>query len=116
MLPREQRVAAKVLHHLGWGSRRIEAWLGISDTSVLRAAKEPTPEDLKQFEAEFTLAIQDAKWQGIALVHQQLLKLIPRTGRIDQLVKVGEFFEGKGMRRSEEAGGSRERPSTTTRA
>jgi len=94
--PPEKRVAAKILYRMGWGSRKIEEWLGVSDNTVLRAVNEPTPDELKQFEAEFELAIKDMKRQGIALVQKRLLELIPKERRIDQVVKAGEYLEGKG--------------------
>ena len=98
LLPKlEKRVAAKVLYRMGWGSRKIEEWLGISDNTVLRAVNEPTPDELKQFEDEFRLAIEDMKRQGIALVQKRLLELIPKERRIDQVVKAGEYLEGKGQ-------------------
>ena len=101
--PPEKKVAAKVLYRMGWGARKVEEWLGISDDTVLRAAKAPTPKELRQFEAEFELAVQDMKRQGIALVHQRLLELIPRERRIDQVVKAGEYLEGKHSQPSQQA-------------
>jgi len=71
--------------------------------TVLRAAKTPTPKELRQFEAEFELAVQDMKRQGIALVHKRLLELIPRERRIDQVVKAGEYLEGKHGQPSQQA-------------
>jgi hypothetical protein len=81
---------------MGWGARKIEEWLGVSDNTVLRAINEPTPEELKQFEAEFELAIKDMKCQGRALVQKRILELVPKERRLDQLVKAGEYLEGKG--------------------
>lgn len=93
--PPEKKVAAKILYQMGWGSRKIEQWLGVDHSSVINYSKEPTPEALRQFSTEFELAVQDMKRQGVALVQKRLLELIPRERRIDQVVKAGEYLEGK---------------------
>jgi len=93
--PSEKKVAAKVLNHQGYSTRRLESLLGIDDTTAWRALKEATPEALKQFEVDFTEAIAEMKRKGIGLVQKRLLELIPKERRIDQVVKAGEFFEGK---------------------
>jgi hypothetical protein len=93
--PPEKKIAAKVLYHMGWASRKIESWLGISDDTVRRAAEVPTPEELRQFEAEFTLAINEIKKEGLALTINQIMKVLQREKRIDSLVRVAEYFEGK---------------------
>ena len=93
--PPEKKVAAKILYQMGWGSRKIEEWLGVSDSSVVRYKDEQTPEDLKQFEAEFEAAIRDMKQQGVAMAQKRLLELIPKERRIDQVVKAAEYLEGK---------------------
>jgi hypothetical protein len=93
--PPEKKVAAKVLYNMGWASRKIEKWLGISDDTVLRAAQLPTPEELRQFEAEFTTTINGIKKEGLALTINQIMKRLPSERRLDTLVKVAEYFEGK---------------------
>lgn len=93
--PPEKKVAAKILYQMGWGSRKVEELLAISDDSVRRAAELPTPDELRQFEAEFTLAIKDMKQQGVAMAQKRLLELIPKERRIDQVVKAAEYLEGK---------------------
>lgn len=93
--PPEKKVAAKVLYQMGWASRKIEAWLGISNDTVLRAAQQPTPEELSQFESEFKLAISEIKKEGLALTINQIMKRLPNERRLDTLVKVAEYFEGK---------------------
>ena len=76
-------------------THRLESLLGIDDTTAWRATKEATPDELKQFEIDFTEAIAEMKRKGIGLVQKRLLELIPKERRIDQVVKAGEFFEGK---------------------
>ncbi len=93
--PPEKKVAAKKLYQLGWSTRKIEQWLGISDDTVRRAADIPTPDDLRQFEAEFELAIKDMKRQGVALVCKRIIDIVPKERKLDQLVKAGEFLEGR---------------------
>lgn len=92
--PGEKKVASKVLNELGWGSRKIEEWLGVDHVSVWRYAKEPTPDELKQFETEFKAVIDSARIHGLAVVYNRLLELAPRERRIDQLIKLAEFFQG----------------------
>lgn len=93
--PPEKKVAAKVLYDMGWSSRQIESWIGIDNVTVIRASEQPTPEALKQFETEFTIAIQSEKMKGIAIGVKRLLELIPKERRVDQVVKGLEYFEGR---------------------
>ena len=57
----EKKIAAKIMYKIGWGSRKIEQWLGLSDNTVLRSVEEPTPDNLKQFEAQFEVALVDVR-------------------------------------------------------
>lgn len=91
----EKKTAAKVMLKAGYSAHQIEKFLDISDNTVLRASKEATPDQMKQFEAEFNQRIQDMKRTGIGLVQKRLLQLIPKERRIDQIVKAGEYLEGK---------------------
>lgn len=91
----EKRVAAKVMTEAGYSSREIESFLGISDDTVLRAAKDATPDQLRQFEAEFNTRIAEMKRTGVGMVQKRLLELIPKERRMDQLVKAGDYLEGK---------------------
>lgn len=91
----EEKVAAKVLIEQGYSSREIEQWLGVSDSSALRYAKEETPEALTQFEAEFKEAIEEKKKEGLGMVMKRIQEIIPKYPRLDHLVKAAEYFEGK---------------------
>lgn len=91
----EKRVAAKVMSDNDYSSRQIEDFLGISDNTVLRAKADATPEELKQFEAEFEERIKQMKQTGIGMVQKRILELIPKERRMDQLVKAGDYLEGK---------------------
>jgi hypothetical protein len=93
--PPEKKVVAKQLILNGYSSRKVQLILGIDDVTALRYAEQPTPDDLKQFEALFTSYIHEHKQLGIKAVHQRLLELIPKERRIDQVVKAGEFLEGR---------------------
>jgi len=94
-LPKEkQKVVAKVLYKMGWASKKIEEWLGISDTTIWRASELPTPEELKQFEIDFQVAVKGIKQEGIAKVLKRILEIIPKEKKLDQLVKAGEYLEG----------------------
>lgn len=92
--PPEKKVAAKVLYCMGWGSRKIEEWLGIDHSTVIRYANEAIPDEMRQFATEFEAAIQDMKREGLAKVYLRILELIPKERRIDQVVRAGEYFEG----------------------
>jgi len=92
----EKKVIAKTLYDMGWSSYQLERWLGLSDNTIQRAVKQPTPEEMKQFEAEFKLAIQNEKMKGVALGVKRLLELLPKERRIEPLVKGLEYLEGKG--------------------
>ena len=93
--PKEKQVAAKVLVTEGYSTRRIAELLDMNDSTAWRKAKEATPEELKQFEADFTLAISQMKKKGLALVQKRLLELIPKERRIEAIVRAGEYLEGK---------------------
>ena len=93
----EKKVIAKTLFNMGWSSRKLEQWLGLSDNTIQRAVKQPTPEEMKRFEAEFKLAIQNEKMKGVALGIKRLLELLPKERRIEPLVKGLEYLEGKGQ-------------------
>ncbi len=93
--PPEKRVAAKVLHEAGYSTLKIEDWLGISDSTVLRASYAVVPEQLKAFEAEFKLSIEMSKKRALVMAHERMTKIIPTYKRLDHLVKAAEYFEGK---------------------
>lgn len=96
LTPLEQKVAAKVLSENGYSTRKIQKITGMDDVTAWRASQQATPEELKRFEADFTTWIQERKKIGVVAVHNRLLDLIPKERRIDQVVKAGEFLEGKG--------------------
>ena len=91
----QQKVIAKAMAKSGYSTRQLQRLLGVDDVSVWRATKEATPDELKQFEADFTEALKETKRTGIAMVQKRLLQLVPKEKRIDQVVKAGEYFEGK---------------------
>lgn len=91
----QKRVAAKVLRETGYSSREIERWLGISDTAALAASKVATPDELAQFEAEFKIAVQQKKVEGLGMVLKRIQEVVPKYQRLDHLVKAAEYFEGK---------------------
>lgn len=93
--PPEKKIVAKTLYQMGWGSRKLEQWLGLSDNTILRSINEPTPEELKRFEADFISVIQSEKQRGIALGLKRLIELIPKERRVDQVVRGLEYLEGK---------------------
>lgn len=93
--PPEKKVAAKVLIENGYSLRKAEEILGMDKDTVNRYAKQPTPDEMRQFEALFSNYIKENKQKGLRLVYQRILELIPKERKIDQIVKAGEFLEGK---------------------
>ena len=93
--PPEKKVAAKELILNGYSLRQVEGILGIDKDTASRYANQETPEDLRQFETIFKNYIQEQKQKGIDIVYKRLLELLPRERRIDQVVKAGEYLEGK---------------------
>lgn len=91
----KKKVIAKAYMEEGYSSRQIEEWLGVDNTTIARWAKEATPENLLQFATEFKASLEMVKYKGIADVHNRLLELIPKERRISEIVKAGEFLEGK---------------------
>jgi len=55
----------------------------------------PTPDELKQFEADFRGKLEMIKTRGIFLGYQQLVNLVSKERKIDQLVKGLDKLEGK---------------------
>lgn len=92
--PPEKRVAAKKLVEAGYSIRTIEDLIGASNASISRWARESTPDEMKQFEADFNKELKAWKKQGLGMVHKRLLELLPRERRIDQVVKAGEYLDG----------------------
>lgn len=92
--PPEKKVAAKVLYNMGWSSRQIEQWIGVDNVTVTRYKDLPTPEELQQFETEFTSVIQSEKKRGIALGIKRLNELIPKERKMSELVRGLEYLEG----------------------
>lgn len=88
-------VAAKVLKEDGYTNAEIAEWLGISEATALRYRQIDTDEKLKGFEEEFRKTIAIMKYDGIGKVHKRLLERIPDERRISEIVKAGEFLEGK---------------------
>lgn len=95
--PPEKKVAAKVLGEEGYSTRQIEELLEIDNVSAWRAIRGLTEPELEQFETDFRAMIAAKKKQGIKLVADRLLQLIPKERRIDQVVKAGEYLEGRGQ-------------------
>jgi len=92
--PPEKNVAAKVLYRMGWGSRKIESWLAIDHSTVIRYAGEEISEDKRQFATEFEAAVQDMRYEGLARIYRRILEIVPKERRLDQLVRAGEYLEG----------------------
>ncbi len=96
MLPApELKVAAKLLIENGYTSRKVENILGIDHSTATLYAKQEIPEELIEFSTIFNNYIQEQKHKGIRLVYQRILELLPREKRLDQVVKAGEYLEGK---------------------
>lgn len=50
---------------------------------------------MKQFEAEFEVALSDARQEALALIHKRILEIVPKERKLDQLVKAGDFVLGR---------------------
>lgn len=92
--PKEKKVAAKVLGKQGYSTRKLEKILGVDNVTIWRSKNTQTPEEMKQFETDFTDAIDTMKKRGTAMIQDRILKLIPLEFRMDRLIKAGQYFEG----------------------
>lgn len=92
--PPEKKIAAKVLAQQGHSPRELEHWLEISDSTIYRALRDQTPEELTQFEAEFKASIEAMKKRGLIQGYRRLVELLPKERRIDQIVKGLDKLEG----------------------
>lgn len=93
--PIQKKIATHILSEEGYSTRKIERVLGIDYSTASLYLKEEKPEDIQQFSTVFKNVIAEKKAMGIAAIHKRLLELIPKEKKIDQLVKGGEFLEGK---------------------
>ena len=92
----KKKVAAKVLREQeGYKASEIAKWLNISEVTAWRYMQLDTPEKLKEFEKEFASMVQMMKYDGIGKVYKRINELIPTEERLDQIVKAGEFLEGR---------------------
>lgn len=95
LTPAELKVATKELVLSGYTSAKAAEILGLDEVTAWRYAKAPTPDNLKEFEIIFSNVILEMKQKGISMVQKRLLELIPKEKRIDQVVKAGDYLEGK---------------------
>lgn len=93
--PPQKRVVAKELMDVGYSSRTLEDLLGADYSTIARWAREDTPENLQRFATQFRSELAIQKQKGTVMVMSRLLELIPKERKIDQVVKAGEFLEGK---------------------
>lgn len=92
----KKEMASQVLTNEGWSTREVGEFLGISSGTVSRYNRVPKdPELLKQFEAEFTHHVRAMQYEGIYAVNKRLLELLPKERRISEVVKAGEFYQGR---------------------
>lgn len=90
----EKKAVAKVMTELGWGSRRLERWLGISDSTIYNATKQETPWHMQKFEDEFRETVASVKQEGLAIVLRRMLELIPQVKNLEVLIATAQYFEG----------------------
>jgi hypothetical protein len=93
--PPEKKVVAKQLILNGFSSRQVQEILEIDHQTALNYANMPTPAEQEEFSTIFANYIKSQKQKGINLVYKRILELVPKERRIDQVVKAGEFLEGK---------------------
>lgn len=93
--PAEKKVVAQELIKAGYSNRTLEDLIGADHTTISRWAKEDTPEQMQQFATQVKSEIGLMKQQGVGMVHDRLLALIPKEERISEVVRAGEFLEGK---------------------
>lgn len=93
--PPEKKVAAQVLVKNGYSTRTVEDLIGMDHATIAKWAKEETEEGYRQFSTRFEKELNMWKKQGVAMIHKRMQELIPTEGKLDQLVKAGEYLEGK---------------------
>lgn len=93
----KKEMAAEYLHNNeGWSYSKIGEFLGISTATAQRYAVVPKDkESMIEFEKEFSTIIKGMQIEGIYAVNKRLLDLIPKERRISEVVKAGEFYQGK---------------------
>ena len=96
----KKQVAAKILRDDAcWTFEKIARVLNVSEPTAFRYAKRftgiETPDELKEFETKFKLYIKGKEFVALDMVFDRMLEIIPREKRLDQLVRAGEFLQGK---------------------
>lgn len=99
MSPAKKVIASKVLCDEGFTYSQIGRILGISDDTAKRYIEKYSPiEDsvrLSKFEAGFKTLVAGKSFEGQMAVYNRLLELVPKERRVSEVVKAGEFFQGK---------------------
>lgn len=96
----KKQVAAKILRDdARWTFEKIARVLNVSEPTAFRYAERftgiETPDELKEFETKFKLYIKGKEFVALDMVFDRMLEIIPREKRLDQLVRAGEFLQGK---------------------
>lgn len=89
---KQKKIISKILYGYGWGSPTIARWLNISRGTVLKANKQPTPENLSLFEFGFKQEVLKMNYQAIYQINKKILDLVPLETDIAKLVEVGQYF------------------------
>lgn len=90
---KQKKVISKILYGFGWGSPTISKWLNISRGTVLKANKQPTPDNLSLFEFGFKQELLKMNYEVIYQVNKRILDLVPLETDINKLVEAGQYFQ-----------------------
>ena len=91
---KKKKVMVKALYNAGWGAKMLSIWFKTKQFNIARWAKMPTPENLKEFENEFNLAMRDYDQKALYQVKERMMDLIPEETNLQRLVAAGTFFRG----------------------
>lgn len=97
---KQKMVAAKVMYEAGWGSNRLKDWFKVAQPTITNWVKIPTPEALKEWEANFKLAMIDYDMEATFKIKNRIMDLVPNEDNIEKLVKAGQFFAGENVKRT----------------
>ena len=90
-----KQVIAKKLILTGYSCKRVGEVLNIDPQTALNYSKKPTTKEQEEFSTIFDNYINIKKLKGLNSVIDRLSTLVPKEKRISEVVKAGNFFEGK---------------------
>jgi len=96
---KKKKVMVKSLYHQGWSSKQLALWFKSPQKNIVRWAKSVTPENLREFEEQFSLAMRDYDHAALYKTKNRIMELVPDEKNMNALVSAARFFAGDSIRK-----------------